>query len=131
MEPDPVLTDPRYLALIKENEELRGGNEELRRGKEELQRENEELRAELRAVNESLAKVEKLLASMQEKASKDSHNSNKPPGSDGPKAKPRPSSPPTGRSRGGQNGHTGKAREPLPEGSETRTVPVIPIRLQT
>lgn len=110
MEPDPVLTDPRYLALIKENEKLR--------------RENEELRAELKAVKESLVKVEKLLASMQEKTSTDSHNSHKPPGSDGPKAKPRQSTPRTGRQRGGQNGHPGKAREPLPEGSETRTITV-------
>lgn len=65
-----------------------------------------------------------MLAALQDKVSKDSHNSNKPPGSDGPQAKPRPCAPPKGRKRGGQNGRDGKARTPLAEGSEKRTVPV-------
>jgi len=110
MEHDPVLTDPRYLALVKANEELRA--------------ENAALKAELKALKESFAEVKMLLEALQEKAAKDSHNSSKPPGSDGPQAKPRPSAPPKGRKRGGQNGRDGKARMPLPEGSEKRTVPV-------
>ncbi len=103
MEPDPVLTDPRYVALAAENAALR---------------------AEMAGLREVIERLEKLLETLQGKLSKDSHNSHKPPGSDGPQAPPRPSNPPTGRKRGGQPGRKGKAREPLAEGSENRTVEV-------
>jgi len=103
MEPDPVLTDPRYVTLAAENAALR---------------------AEMAGLREAMERLEKLLETIQGQLSKDSHNSHKPPGSDGPQAPKRPANPPTGRKRGGQPGRTGKARELLPEGSEKRTVEV-------
>lgn len=110
MESDSVLNHPIYIALLAENAELRA--------------ENTVLRAELSSLREAMNQMRKLLESFQEKASKDSHNSHKPPGSDGPQAPPRPPIPATGRKRGGQKGRIGKARKPLPEGSEQRTVDV-------
>ena len=103
MEPDPVLTDPRYLALAAENAELR---------------------AEMVRLRETMERLEKLLESLQERLGKDSRNSSKPPSSDGPAAPPKLPAPPTGRKRGGQPGRKGSARTMLPEGSEDRTVAV-------
>ena len=76
MELDPVLTDPRYLALAAENGELR---------------------AEMTRLRETMERLEKLLESLQERFGKDSRNSSKPPSSDGPAAPPKPPTPPTGR----------------------------------
>ena len=103
MELDPVLTDPRYLALAAENGELR---------------------AEMVCLREAMERLEKLLESLQDRLGKDSRNSSKPPSSDGPAAPPKPPAPPTGRKRGGQPGRKGSARVMLPEGSEDRTVSV-------
>ena len=100
MEPDLVLTDPRYVALAAENAALR---------------------AEMASLREAMTRLEKLLETLNVRLSKDSHNSHKPPGSDGPQAPPRPPTPPSGRKRGGQPGHKGKARQALPEGCEKRT----------
>ena len=103
MELDPVLTDPRYLALAAENGELR---------------------AEMVRLRETMERLEKLLESLQERLGKDSRNSSKPPSSDGPAAPPKSPAPPTGRRRGGQPGRKGSARMMLPEGSEDRRVTV-------
>lgn len=103
MEFDPLLNDPRYVALAAENAALR---------------------CELASLKEAMGRLEKLLEALEGKLSKDSHNSHKPPGSDGPQAPPRAPAAPTGRKRGGQLGRAGKAREKLPEGSERRTVEV-------
>jgi len=103
MEPDPLLSDPRHVALLAENAELR---------------------AELVRLRGTMERLEKLLETLQERLGKDSRTSSKPPSSDGPSAPPRPPSAPTGRKRGGQPGRKGSARMMLPEGSEDRVVPV-------
>ena len=110
MEPDPILSHPLFAAILAENATLRADNAALR--------------MEMAKLRETMERLEKLLAALQGKLSKDSHNSHKPPGSDGPQAPPIPPTPPTGRKRGGQLGRTGKARDPLPEGSEKRTVEI-------
>jgi len=117
MEPDPVLNHPlfaamqaQFVAALAENATLRADNAALR--------------MEMGKLREAMERLEKLLEALEGKLSKDSHNSHKPPGSDGPQTPPRPSNPPTGRKRGGQPGRTGKARDPLPEGSERHTVEV-------
>ena len=110
MEPDPLLSDPRYLALLAENATLRA--------------EITGLREMLEAVKGSAERTEKLLVTLQERLGKDSRNSSKPPSSDGPSAPPRPPSVPTGRKRGGQPGRKGSARVMPAEGSEDRVVPV-------
>lgn len=103
MGPDPFLNDPRYTALLAENALLR---------------------AEIGQMRASLERLEKLLEALQGRLDKDSHNSSKPPSSDGPSTPPRRPSTPTGRKRGGQPGRKGSARVLLPEGSEDRVVDV-------
>ena len=110
MEPDPLLSDPRFVSLLAENAALRA--------------EIVGLREVLEVLKASAERTEKLLVSLQERLGKDSRNSSKPPSSDGPSASPRPPSAPTGRKRGGQPGRKGSARMMLPEGSEDRVVPV-------
>ena len=110
MEPDPLLSDPRFVSLLAENAALRA--------------EIVGLREVLEVLKASAERTEKLLVSLQERLGKDSRNSSKPPSSDGPSASPRPPSAPTGRKRGGQPGRKGSARMMLPEGSEERVVPV-------
>ena len=110
MEPDPLLSDPRFVSLLAENAALRA--------------EIVGLREVLEVLKASAERTEKLLVSLQERLGKDSRTSSKPPSSDGPSASPRPPSAPTGRKRGGQPGRKGSARMMLPEGSEDRVVPV-------
>lgn len=103
MESDPLLSDPRHLALVAENADLRG---------------------EMVRMRETMERLERLLEALEERLGKDSRNSSKPPSSDGPSASPRPPSTPTGRKRGGQPGRKGSARVMPEEGSEDRVVPV-------
>lgn len=110
MEPDPLLSDPRFVSLLAENAALRA--------------EIVGLREVLEVLKASAERTEKLLESLQERLGKDSRTSSKPPSSDGPSAPPRPPSAPTGRKRGGQPGRKGSARMMLSEGSEDRVVPV-------
>lgn len=110
MESDPLLSDPRHVALLAENAALRA--------------EIAGLREVLEGLKASAERTEKLLAALEERLGKDSRNSSKPPSSDGPSAPPRPPSTPTGRKRGGQPGRKGSARIMPAEGSEDRVVPV-------
>jgi transposase len=74
-----------------------------------------ELRAELAAKDARLAGVEKQLAALLEKVGRNSSNSNLPPSSDPPGARPGHGGKPKGkRRRGGQLGHRGSRRELLP-----------------
>jgi len=117
MEPEEILKHPLMLALMAEREAALTEVEKLRA-------ENAALRSEMEKLREAMGRLEPLLEKLQSRLEKDSHNSNKPPSSDGPGTPPRPPSKPTGRKRGGQPGRKGKFREALPEGSETRTVHV-------
>jgi transposase len=74
-----------------------------------------ELRAELAAKDARLAAVEKRLAALMEKVGRNSSNSNLPPSSDPPGARPGGGGKPKGkRRRGGQPGHRGSRRELVP-----------------
>jgi len=111
MEPDPILSHPQYVAALAENAMLR--------------EDNAALRLEMAKLREAMERLQKVLEAIQTQLAKDSHNSHKPPSSDGPKGPTPPPYQPTGRKRGGQPGRKGKARPPLPEGSEKRTVDVV------
>jgi hypothetical protein len=117
MKPEEILNHPLMLALVAEREAALTEVEKLRA-------ENAALRTEMEKLREAMGRLEPLLESLQSRLEKDSHNSHKPPSSDGPGTTPRPPSKPTGRKRGGQPGRKGKFRASLPEGSETRTVDV-------
>jgi transposase len=68
------------------------------------------------AQDKHIAKQDKRIAKLEEKGRKNSTNSSKPPSSDGPgkKKKAYPPKQPSGRSRGGQPGHTKHERILLP-----------------
>jgi transposase len=117
MEPDPILSHPMLVAAQAEMSVLRSDNARLRE-------DNAALRLEMGKLREAMERLQKVLEAVQTQLSKDSHNSSKPPSSDGPKAPPRPPAAPSGRKRGGQPGRKGKARPSLPEGSENRRVEV-------
>ena len=117
MEPESILNQPLIAALQAERAAALAEAERLRS-------DNTALRNEMAQLREALVRLEKLLEAIQGKLAKDSHNSSKPPSSDGPGAAPRPPKAPTGRTRGGQPGRKGKTRASLPEGSESRTVEV-------
>lgn len=78
---------------------------------------------------EAVAFIQLLLAKiadLEEKLGKNSHNSSKPPSSDGPAVKPAPPKPVTGKKRGGQPGHPRQTRALIPTAECHRVVPCFP-----
>ncbi len=66
------------------------------------------------------------IAELEEKLNQNSHNSSKPPSSDGPAVKPAPPKPVTGKKRGGQPGHPRQSRTLIPSAECHRVVPCFP-----
>jgi transposase len=61
-----------------------------------------------------VAALQAEVAQLREQLGRNSQNSSQPPSSDGPRARPRPKRPPTGRKPGGQAGHLGHGRKLIP-----------------
>lgn len=112
--------------LIKDLEALKTENQHLRK-------ENEELRKDLAIAQEQLAVAQEVFAQLSARIErlegqmgKDSHNSSKPPSSDGPKTVVRKTQSLRGKSgkkRGGQAGHRGSTLEMV---AQPDAVVVIP-----
>ncbi len=87
-----------------------------------LRAQNEELRAQLSEVAELRARIQAL----EERLGQNSSNSHKPPSSDGPEKPKKRKRKRSGRKRGGQPGHVGKARELVPVEEVDELVTVKP-----
>lgn len=111
--------------LLAENQRLREENRALREENLLLREENQSLRELVARQQEQIAELVKRVATLEERLQKNSSNSSKPPSQDPPSVK-RPKKPATGRSRGGQVGHTGIGRKMLPLDQVDHVVEVKP-----
>jgi len=73
----------------------------------QLEQENAELRARLAEAYQQITQLVERLQRVEGQLAKDSHNSSKPPASDGPRRKPRSQRKPSEKPTGGQPGHHG------------------------
>lgn len=73
----------------------------------ELEAENAHLRARIQQLEVANTQLAAQLQALEARLAKDSHNSHKPPASDGLKRRPRPARTPSQRPNGGQSGHRG------------------------
>ena len=73
----------------------------------QLEKENTELRTKLAEAYQQITQLAERLQRVEGQLAKDSHNSSKPPSSDGPKRRPRNPRPRSEKQTGGQPGHTG------------------------
>ena len=84
-----------------------------------------ELSAKVCALSQTVAELEKRLKKLEDQVAKNSHNSSKPPSSDGfnkPNPKSRRES--NGKPSGGQKGHTGHCLEMVEDPDHTIEYPV-------
>lgn len=77
---------------------------------EHLQKENRQLRAENQQLREQVEQLGTRLHELEGRVSKDSHNSSKPPSTDGYAKKTRSLRKSSGKKAGGQEGHAGSTR---------------------
>jgi transposase len=73
----------------------------------QLQHENAELRVQLAEAYQQISQLAQRVHQLEGQLAKDSHNSSKPPSSDGPRCKPRRKRKPSEKPTGGQPGHPG------------------------
>src|SRR2546421_11310759 len=88
--------------------------EELRAENAQLREQNGQLRAENQQLREQVEQVGTRLQELEGRVAKDSHNSSKPPSTDGYAKKTRSLRKSSGKKPGGQEGHAGSTR-PLVE----------------
>lgn len=74
----------------------------------QLEQENAQLRAELAEAQQQIAQLAERLHQVEGRLGKDSHNSSKPPSSDGPARQSHSQRKASGKKTGGQTGHAGR-----------------------
>jgi transposase len=93
---------------------------------EQLEAENSTLREQLAQALEQLGQALERLEELEGQLAKDSHNSSKPPSSDGPRRKRRSQRAKSEKPSGGQPGHVGRSLMPLASPDEiVRHRPVV------
>jgi transposase len=74
----------------------------------QLEQENAQLRAELAEAQQQIVQLAERLHQVEGRLAKDSHNSSKPPSSDGPARQSHSQRQASGKKTGGQAGHAGR-----------------------
>src|SRR2546421_2471355 len=74
----------------------------------QLEQENAQRRSELAEAHQQIAQLAERLHHVEGRLAKDSHNSSKPPSSDGPARQSRSQRKASGKKTGGQGGHAGR-----------------------
>src|SRR5947209_14559299 len=80
----------------------------------QLRQERDELRAALATAQAIIAQLEQRIKQLEDRLGLDSHNSGKPPSSDGFQRKTRSLRRPSGKRPGGQPGHSGASLQLTP-----------------
>src|SRR4051812_33004819 len=91
-----------------------------------LRRENAALRLENGALQAESVVLHERVRELEARLGQTSANSSRPPSSDPPQVPPRPKAPPSGRRRGGQQGHRGTYRALLPVEQADEVIVVVP-----
>jgi IS1 family transposase len=83
---------------------------------------------QVQALQAQVAALQAEVAQLREQLGRNSQNSSQPPSSDTPSGPPRPQRAPSGRKRGGQQGHTGHGRKLVPVEHVTHVIDLKPTR---
>jgi transposase len=92
----------------------------------ELIAENAERRREVAELQSGLTDAQARIRLLEERLGQDSTNSSKPPSTDGPAVKRPPRARKTGRRRGAQPGHQGRARSLVPIDEVDEVIDCVP-----